>query len=606
MANIQAFSFETTAMKSPSADKDGGEIAALGKVDVDECLYYLQTISNVLQFSAQDIWSSVTAKASDGREDDDTSQVQGSKASAGGHGQASIQASLTHTCLAILDKAFEEQNGISPSILLLRQRAVSLLRQMILGLSSAFVIDKIFEEAIIAALAEATRQADLLLQRSLMDLLAITLRNRSADREVVSVPLHRRIMSSETIRSIPRVSLSGDTPDKEAPQPQLPTPPPALLECLVLGIRSCNTNSMTEIWVGFLVECLPYYSAHAFQVLMPFVDCLTKSILLNFELIKGHFENGLEASVVALEPTSTLLSLMHGVEQVLARAHDKLVQTEGSAPPPKPIEQPQGFFGNMVSGVFAPEAQKQRNSSANNRLTVLLCLKDTVGLCLQIWSWGDSGRGSRERDVRASASFNHTSIRVRNRTRRVLEHLFAAETLECVETLVEAWCRSEGEDSVTLPSTIINLIHALEHSRPRNAIPALFNALYSRTNPGALDPVRKSTLTADLSDLDLAGFLVAYTRSLDADALDEIWIDCMTFLRDVLANPLPHRQILPRLLEFTAILGEKVDNTNFGDQRKMRRELSVSDSYTGVMSCANGSHRNCSSVYLPLYLRPSR
>jgi hypothetical protein len=58
--------------------------------------------------------------------------------------------------------------------------------------------------------------------------------------------------------------------------------------------------------------------------------------------------------------------------------------------------------------------------------------------------------------------------------------------------------------------------------------------------------------------------------------MDEIWQDCMLFLRDVLANPLPHRQILPTLLEFTAVIGQKVDNTNFGEQRKMRRELAVS------------------------------
>ena len=63
---------------------------------------------------------------------------------------------------------------------------------------------------------------------------------------------------------------------------------------------------------------------------------------------------------------------------------------------------------------------------------------------------------------------------------------------------------------------------------------------------------------------------------MEDDALDEIWTDCMTFLKDVLGNPLPHRQTLPLLLEFTAILGEKIDNTNFGEQRKMRRDIGVS------------------------------
>jgi len=61
--------------------------------------------------------------------------------------------------------------------------------------------------------------------------------------------------------------------------------------------------------------------------------------------------------------------------------------------------------------------------------------------------------------------------------------------------------------------------------------------------------------------------------------MDEIWQDCALFLRDVLTNPLPHRQILPTLLEFAAIIGQKVDNTNFGEQRKIRRELAVRSSF---------------------------
>ena len=123
--------------------------------------------------------------------------------------------------------------------------------------------------------------------------------------------------------------------------------------------------------------------------------------------------------------------------------------------------------------------------------------------------------------------------------------------------------------------SIINLLNVLSGSRPKNTIPAIFNAIYSRTNPNALDPHKVSTLTSDLADTDLVSFLVEYTQSLEDDAMDEIWADCMAFLRDVLGNPMPHRQILPTLLEFIAMLAEKVDNTNFGEQKKMRRELGV-------------------------------
>ena len=162
---------------------------------------------------------------------------------------------------------------------------------------------------------------------------------------------------------------------------------------------------------------------------------------------------------------------------------------------------------------------------------------------------------------------------MRNRARRLLEHLFAAEALECLETLVVSWAHAKQDG--THETAVMGLLNVLNGSRPKLTIPAIFNAVYSRTDPNALDANRMSTLTSDLSDTDLVTFLVEYTKSLEDDAMDEIWQDCTVFLRDVLANPLPHRQILPTLLEFTAVIGQKVDNTTFGEQRRMRRELAV-------------------------------
>ena len=157
----------------------------------------------------------------------------------------------------------------------------------------------------------------------------------------------------------------------------------------------------------------------------------------------------------------------------------------------------------------------------------------------------------------------------------MLEHLFTAETLECLETVIDLWKNSEDASS---KAEVFNLLSALEASRPRHSMPALFNSIYSRTNPAALEPSRKSTMTISLEDTTLVNFLVEYARSLDDDAMDEIWQDCMIFLKDLLSNPFPHRQNLASLLDFAAILGGKVDNTTFGEQRKMRRELGVSNS----------------------------
>jgi len=118
------------------------------------------------------------------------------------------------------------------------------------------------------------------------------------------------------------------------------------------------------------------------------------------------------------------------------------------------------------------------------------------------------------------------------------------------------WSKCNSIENTTA-THVLHLLHTLNAARPKIIIPAIFNAIYSRTNPTALDPTRKSAMASNVTESELSAFLV-------------------TFLKDVLSNPFPHRQILPRLVEFAAILGSKMENTSFGEDRRMRKELGVS------------------------------
>ena len=548
--------------------------------DLGGCLYYLQTISNLIQHAPKGVWSSLskqilntsTTFSGDGQI---ASNGASSASTKDQHLGTTTQTYLVQICVEILGKKFEQQNYANPHARVLRQAATLLLEQMFRGSLSEAMVDLGLEVPIIEALSWSVKRTDTLLQVRLMDLILIALTTRATNVFPPPILTSRRMLSADTIKSLPRLSLSTDRSEKEQMMPSPSLPPSALLDCIILGFSSQSSHPVINHWVRLLYDCLPFYAESAFQILMPLVDCFNKVIYDVFRSLQVTFEEPHGDDSDVTEPTGTIMALLKGLEQTLARGHDLLVQNDVSTAPVKSPEQIPGFFGNMVSGVFAPETNRSKTATANNRLTVLLCFKDTVQLCFEIWSWGSSSLSNSLRDSSTSASFNHTSLRVRNRSRRILEHLFAAEALECLETLIELWYNPDARDGQVRSDTVLNLLHVLDGSNPKNTIPAIFNAMYSRTNPTALDPARKSTLTSDLSDIDLSGFLVAYTRSLEDDAMDEIWNDCMTFLRDVLANPMPHRHTLPRMLEFIATLGEKVDNTNFGEQRKMRRDLGV-------------------------------
>lgn len=545
-------------------------------------MYYLQTISNLVECSKNNVWSSLTSNitasnVSAHQSNDQNYLAEETKDLSTDHESSlTAQIRLSRICLDIFRRHKQGQGGFNYQSSSLCRAAALLLQRLLVGLSSSFVLEDGLENSVIETLSWSIKHPDVLLQIHLMNLVLVVLRVRPANEEKIPAPTYLRTMSRETVRGMARHSLPTERNEKDQAVQAISPPPPALLDCLMSGLSSPTAHPVLEHWVGFLNDCLPFYADSGSQILMPLVDCFIKSLESVFEDMQASFEESRAGPLAALEPTTTLITLLNGLERALASAHDQLTQSDPGVVIAKSPDQAQGFFGNMVSGVFAPEAQRSRIMTANNRLTVLLCFKDAVRLGLKVWSWGDSRVDVPQRAVPMSASFNYTSLRMKNRTRRILEHLFAAEALECLETLVESWCKPDADGVVAQPSTVFNLLHALDGSRPRNTIPAIFNAIYSRTNPNALDPIRKSTLTSDLSDVSLAAFLIAYTRSLEDDAMDEIWTDCMTFLKDVLANPLPHRQTLPKLLEFTATLGEKVDNTNFGEQRRMRRDLGAS------------------------------
>ncbi|KAG6032270.1 hypothetical protein E4U41_007275 [Claviceps citrina] len=533
--------------------------------DVDLCLYYLRTLHNVLRCSSEASRAVLASKyvafvgqaahIRAGVEDD----------------EMTLQEFFVRVCV----RCVLGQPSSAPSTE--QSQRVSQLQRYALTILHLFLSDRHatalssleLEDTLIEKLAKAVNTSDPFLQVLLLDTVYDTLKLRESalhgmQKHTASQASDGRPATADNSKmGRPSLALSEQ---RSAPQ----LVPASLLQCLQAGLCSPNSQTVLDNWVAFLGDIVSLYSQGIFQIVIPLVETLCGHIGSTFSALRDTFGcHGSSGMLSENTPESTLIYLLNGLEQVLALAHDQLLAAESEAQVMKGPEQPQSLFGSMVSGVFQSEGPQSRSATANDRLTVHLAFQDAMRICYTIWSWGQ-GEESRKQDPVSSASFGYTSLRMRNRARRLMEHLFAAEILECLETMIDIWRSSDVGSEQTL---VFNFLSSLDACRPRHSIPALFNAIYSRTNPGALPPSRKSTLTISLQDSDLVVFLVEYSRSLEDDAMDEIWPDCMMFLKDLLGNPFPHRQTLPSLLEFAAILGEKVDNTNFGEQRRMRRDL---------------------------------
>lgn len=533
--------------------------------DFKECNYLLQTMSNVLSSLSHNGWITLLTHSFLPIE-----RLHDESASKDVSDAKSLHLTIFEISLAIIRSRNSTATQMSTEEERLQCTSLFVLRQLLLGPEADGLVESGLDSLLIDRLSLALDEGSAVVQGATIDTLLAALKVRSAQTFLpppASKPKHKRMVSRDRLTSASLLSLTSDKGEKRPPTPPLPQPPPQLLDCLLKGISSPKSREIVDKWVLLLCDVLPLYQGSVFQILLMLVECFCKEIQLSYTRLRKAFQQAENWPEDRSEHVT--IALLAGLETCIANAHERLLSEEGNIPFAKSPDQPHGFFGNMVSGVFTSEGSQTRSTVGNNRLTVLLCFQDAVRICFSIWSWGATEQNGPPEDADSLASFQYTSLRMRNRSRRILEHLFTAEALECLETLVEMWTRSDAKVS----ALIFNLLHTLDGSRPKITIPAVFNAIYTRTNPSALDPSRKSAMASDITESELAGFLVTYARSLDDDVLDEIWTDCTTFLRDVLSNPFPHRHILPRLVEFAAILGAKMENTNFGEDRRMRREL---------------------------------
>ncbi|KAL5121071.1 hypothetical protein ACEQ8H_000922 [Pleosporales sp. CAS-2024a] len=549
VSHIQTLqSFTTTGSLTPASVSAPRQRQARGD-DGRVCLYYLRHIYNILRRPSHFTWRVIAESPAVWAEDSPS--------------RMSLQEWIMRVALKAMTFSSSDDQPVDEShVPELHRLSVLLISQIYQSPFATPLRELELEVPFISRLSNADSSLQTLLLGATMSALKLRLTRPPQEQSTeLKVPPQSSHLSRLSL------ALNRDSED-HATLP--PPPPPQLVDCLKQGFSAPRSRLVLGDWVQFLTEVLPLFADTIFQNLLPLVDCFCKEIKKCFEQLKTAFIS--REQIQEASPESTIIALINGLEQILAKAHDQLTMQESKVAVNKSPEQPQGFFSNVVSGVFTSEQTQTRIPTANSRLTVLLCFQDTIRICFAIWSWGGYGLNQSQPDLSSAASFGFTSLRMRNRARRILEHLFAAETLECLETLAVIWANAATDDAQG--AAVMGLLNVLNGSKPKHTIPAMFNAIYSRTDPSALDPLRTSTLTSNLSDSELVAFLVEYTKSLEDDAMDEIWQDCTLFLRDVLANPLPHRQILPLLLEFTSVIGQKIDNTNFGEQRKLRRELS--------------------------------
>lgn len=137
-----------------------------------------------------------------------------------------------------------------------------------------------------------------------------------------------------------------------------------------------------------------------------------------------------------------------------------------------------------------------------------------------------------------------------------------------------------------MSESVLGLVKILNGFKESQVFTLFIDTLTSRTNPGALEPSRRSSLSTSLysfpsefsnprSSVILLDALVAFVRQLELSTISEINQDCLSFLKECISNVSTYKNLLGNVLTLATVYGEKLDDSVIADKKKMRKDFGV-------------------------------
>lgn len=339
---------------------------------------------------------------------------------------------------------------------------------------------------------------------------------------------------------------------------------PLLVRFIIQGITKAQSSVLLESWFELLTKSLYLFNDSVFSVILPLNDAIINKIDTYFQRISS-FDSF--SDIVDVESSFNILT--SGLEDLLSISHSYLLTSKFKSSSEKPINNntsENGFFGNVIQGVFQIESPAIRTTEQNKLYSILLSFQDAVRVAFLIWKWADSKPQAPTNSISVSdRSVSYFSNKLKFRTKNLLGTLMGLERQEVIETLIDIDLNSPE---------VIKILNVLDGGRSQITIPHILNSITTRTYPQLLDEKCKSSLNVTISARSLSQFLLIYMESIDNDTVNDIWDVTQQFLRDVILHSQFFKPALPELLKTVKALSLKLGSSRFVDQRKIKKELS--------------------------------
>lgn len=431
------------------------------------------------------------------------------------------------------------------------------------------------------------------------------------------------------------------------------------------GLSLTRSHVVFSSWIDFILLTAEYYPELIFRTTFKLVCTICDKVnslstinQSNIHQLNGDLKNKHITEVDVAQVDQTICDLLTGLEQLVSSSHTYLTRYGGKLDGndfmfgSSRSNTDSGFFGTVMQGVFQVESPTDRDEQLSRRMMILRSVKLSVLTSYVIWTWADKNskirnsggldisKDSRDRvssiielshsfnpgsqqtaeletslDFKStsdnltpdlllfSKSINYNANKLKFRAKKLLEKMYELETIETLETFI-----GSENDTETNPSTsVFKLLHVLDGSRSEQTLPFLLDSLISRVNITSLETKDRSSLLTQLTDKRISNFLVRYVLSLSSDSMEDIWSQVLQFLKEVNSNSSLYKLLYPDILKFASIVAIKISKTSFGEQKKIRKEMTdifiklLNASVTAKYSDESGS----SSLFIPTSITPA-
>lgn len=317
---------------------------------------------------------------------------------------------------------------------------------------------------------------------------------------------------------------------------------PFIVDFLISTFERFNTPGLLNTWIGLLSASLKFQDEYIFKFVQPIVLTMLRKV------------NVLYSSGETAKDDISIAMLLTELQEVLSLFRTYVISIEINSS--KNSYNDPGFF-STVAGVFNADSGKRDSGDQellDNRLMLSECYKEAINTSFTIWKKSDQVlRKSAESE---NSSLKYQSLKLKHKSKFLMEKLYEQETIEVLKTLVASTPKDETH-------IVFKLLHVLDSSRPQFTIPFIFKLL----NHSVQDKMMRPT-TFEVSE-----FLLDYTTSLQDDTIEDIYEVSMGFLKTVSDDLNTFKPVLLTIVKLISVLGIKLSHSRFGSQRKVKKEL---------------------------------